>query len=382
MRILFVVSDANCNGGTEILARLLLSELNNSDFECWLLSRFPYRGNNPKILSLDEDDFIKWDKSNKRLFNKLSGSYKSDKIFADGCFRIARRIGAEWIINHTYDLIGAMPYNKGIKIAQIFNWSINGYETNLIHKINEKKGISYIFSRLAFFYLSYRWHKSISNLDMAVILTSSAKTEITKYLNSDSKISIIPDPLAFNSDSKFISNLHNNNLVFVGRLSHEKGVMRLLRIWQLVYKKLPLHELLIFGEGSAKDEMLCYINNNNLPRVRFKGFSTDLKNIYGNADICIMTSDTEGFGMVLIEAMYYGVPCISFDCPISPKEVIGKAGRTVPCFDERSYASTIVEMLNAPQSLAEMQSAAIIQARNYYIGNIINLWKNALLNRQ
>lgn len=75
------------------------------------------------------------------------------------------------------------------------------------------------------------------------------------------------------------------------------------------------------------------------------GYCDNKEQIYKNADLLLMTSSTEGFGLVIIEAMYYGVPCIAFDCPVSPKEVIADSGITIPCFDEDAYAQKLLRSL-------------------------------------
>ena len=111
-----------------------------------------------------------------------------------------------------------------------------------------------------------------------------------------------------------------------------------------------------------------------MEHIEFKGFEKDLEKIYTNADLCLMTSDTEGFGMVLIEAMYYGVPCVSFDCPVSPREIIGDAGVTVPCFDEEAYADAVVNLLQDSERMRTQQQKSIERARDFYIDKVIDKW--------
>ena len=82
--------------------------------------------------------------------------------------------------------------------------------------------------------------------------------------------------------------------------------------------------------------------------------------------------------MVLIEAMYYGVPCISFDCPISPKEIIADAGVTISCFDEDAYANAVIELLNDKDKLKELQQKSIERAKDYYINKVTALWLQML----
>ena len=117
-----------------------------------------------------------------------------------------------------------------------------------------------------------------------------------------------------------------------------------------------------------------YIREQSLTNVVFYGFCNNLESIYPHADLLLMTSDTEGFGMVLIEAMYYGVPCVSFDCPISPKEIISNAGVVVPCFDEEQYAEKVLSLLNERTRLKLYQGLSISRARDFYDDAVIDKW--------
>ena len=110
----------------------------------------------------------------------------------------------------------------------------------------------------------------------------------------------------------------------------------------------------------------------------FKGYCNKLKEIYSNADLLCLTSETEGFGMVIIEAKYFGVPCISFDCPVSPKEIIDNAGLVVPCFDENAYKNKIISLLDNKNLLRTLQLNCIEQAKKYYINNIVARWRELL----
>ena len=380
MRVLFVVSNANKRGGTEILAFNLLHELNRKGYDCFLLSRFLYEGEDDRVISFTKSEFQKWQSLNNNPLNKISGSVLSDSFFRKLVAKYANALEVDWVINHTYDLIAAIPNDKSFNTAQIFNWSINGYEDTLMQNSSQKSFISRQISHFSFYNLTRRWHLKLSSYTRLVVLTDTAHHEI-QALNPQvigNRIVTIPDPINYTEDALNVSTLNNNNIVYVGRLSHEKGVMRLLRIWEKVSLHLPHCSLSIYGEGSAREEMENYVSLHCLQRVKFMGFCVDLKLIYTHADLLLMTSDTEGFGMVLIEAMYYGVPCISFDCPISPKEIIADAGVTIPAFDEEAYADQVVELLGNYGQLLNFQKAAIKRARCFYINKVLNKWMELL----
>lgn len=353
MRVLFIVDNAALNGGTEILARNLAGAFGEAGMECKLVSAVDCRRKG----------------SLKRVLEKLAAEYHAD-----------------WIVNHTYDICHEIPTGGPWKTAQVFNWSVRGYENSVLKIIASKPILMRIPSRILFEFKRWRWHRALAKFTKLVVLTDAAKPEVVA-VNSNiraEQLTTIPDPIMRKSDSEGVSSLKNKQVVFVGRLSAEKGVMRLLRIWEKVHEQLPEYKLNIYGEGHMREAMTTWLREmkergeGEELRVEFKGFEKDLEKLYTGSDLLLMTSDTEGFGMVLIEAMYYGVPCISFDCPISPKEIIGATGVAVPCFDEDAYARAVIDLLKAPARLQELQSAAIWRARDFYIDEVMRKWKYCL----
>ncbi len=375
MSILFVIENANLRGGTEIQSLNLLHALRAAREDVWLLSLVPYEGEDEHVLSLSEEEYTQWTKTTNKIWNKLTFSIFSDCILREILRKKIKDLQPSILVNQTYDIITALPTGK--RVAQVFHWSIVGYEASLKSNIN-KKGL---FSRYLSFFCEcgrrYRRHRILSRISKLIVLSNAATGEL-KTLNTkvrDEQITVIPNFLRICKDSHTLSSLKNENVVFVGRLSHEKGVMRLLRIWKLISHELPHLKLSIYGEGTARSEMETYIRKENLQNVFFCGFCRSLDDIYTHADLLLMTSDTEGFGLVLIEAMYYGVPCVSFDCPISPKEIIADAGITIPCFDEETYAQKIIETLSNEKTLMTLQHKAICRARDFYLDKIIEKWR-------
>lgn len=374
MDILFVVEDANLRGGTEILTFNLVHSLNTGGANVRVLSLVPYQGDDDGVISLSDSEYRKWSNLRNSFLDKLSFCLFSDFVLRKILRAKIREFRPQLLVNQTYDIITALPACENI--AQVFNWSIKGYEDSLLSSIDRKRGLSKILSLIAFKEISWRRHKTLNRIPHLVILSNAAKEELKK-INAkvvDEQISVIPDPLMFSENCQKTSSLENKNIVYVGRLSYEKGVMRLLRIWEYISKELPQYTLSIYGEGYAKGEMVEYIRSHELKNIHFKGFCSDLDKIYSTADLLCMTSETEGFGMVLIEAMYYGVPCISFDCPVSPKEIIADAGVTIPCFDEREYAKQVVTLLKNSTAMAALKTKSIKRAQCFYIEEIAEKW--------
>ena len=138
MKVLFIISDANLKGGTELFAFNLLHELNRNGIECKLLSINIYIGNDPNVISLSHTTTRKYCMLFNSPIDKLSGHIFSDRFLRKQVQKIASDGRFDWIVNHTYDLCAAIPKCSSIKTAQVFNWSIAGYEKTIIHNVRQK----------------------------------------------------------------------------------------------------------------------------------------------------------------------------------------------------------------------------------------------------
>ena len=74
----------------------------------------------------------------------------------------------------------------------------------------------------------------------------------------------------------------------------------------------------------------------------------NIEEIYKKAALFLFTSRAEGFGMVLLEAMAFGIPCISYDCPSGPRDIIenGKNGLLIENNDWKTYSQVLEKLIN------------------------------------
>ena len=121
------------------------------------------------------------------------------------------------------------------------------------------------------------------------------------------------------------ASLKNKKLISVGRLSPEKGYLDLLRLYSKLCVDYPEWTLDIVGDGVEREKLEKYISKNNLEgKVILHGFQGKevIDDLLDQSSIYIMTSFTESFGIVLIEAMSHGVPCIAYDSAEGAREII------------------------------------------------------------
>jgi glycosyltransferase involved in cell wall biosynthesis len=143
-----------------------------------------------------------------------------------------------------------------------------------------------------------------------------------------------------------------------GRLVAVKDHRTLLR----AFAALPgFARLQIFGEGPLEPELRAYAAELGIAgRVLFAGYVTDPSTCYAAADLFVLSSTSEGFGNVLIEAMAAGVPVVSTDAPHGPREILGdgKFGALTPVGDAGALATAMADMLRQPIARDILQQRA------------------------
>lgn len=153
----------------------------------------------------------------------------------------------------------------------------------------------------------------------------------------------------------------------VGRLDYQKGFDKLIQAWKLVKEDSELSDwkLDIFGQGEWKDKLLNEIKEYELEdSLEIHAPTTDIGQEYVSSSILVMSSNYEGFPMVMIEAMACGVPVVSFAFKCGPKDIIRhqENGLIVPEGDIVALAKALSFMMkdNALRAYCSQNAREII----------------------
>lgn len=182
--------------------------------------------------------------------------------------------------------------------------------------------------------------RSNKNLDYLVLVSNSLRKYYAKELLK-SKCKVVYIPNVIDGIPQKIAPLDEKRLISVGRLSPEKGFIDLLKMFNILHKKHSDWRLEIIGDGVEKERLAKYIRDHDLNEfVTLHGFRDKdyIDKLLHKSSIYLLTSYTESFGIVLIEAMSHGVPCIAFDSAEGARELI-QSGKNGYLIKNRSYSA-------------------------------------------
>lgn len=213
----------------------------------------------------------------------------------------------------------------------------------------------------------------LKRLDRFVVLTERDRKAWTELGN----VIVIPNPLPMLPTEK--SALSQKRVLCVGRYSHEKGIDLLLRAWRDVQDKYPDWRLTVFGAGDSEPYVqLATKLQVDMSRCDLCGVTSNIGDEYLNSSILVCSSRFEGFGMVLLEAMAYGVPVVSFDCPHGPRAIIsdGIDGLLAQNGNVSDLANAMSKVMRDDELRRHLADGAVNKARQYDISVIGKQWKN------
>jgi len=138
-------------------------------------------------------------------------------------------------------------------------------------------------------------------------------------------------------------------IISVGRLTEAKNHQLLIEAIHLLSKKRAVR-LLIIGEGHLRDDLQQQIDRLGLAHlIQLPGFKLNPVSWINAADLFVLSSDYEGFGVVLVEALAAGATIVSTDCDYGPAEILEDTyGYLVPVGDAPALAAKMEFAIDHP----------------------------------
>lgn len=225
------------------------------------------------------------------------------------------------------------------------------------------------------FTLLKEWRKrlSIRHYDAFVVLTH---IDAAKWRGLDN-IHVIPNAIPFIPSTK--SDCSNHRIIAVGRLTAIKGFDLLIEAWRRLGTSTGDWTLEIYGTGEDYPKLMQQISHGRLSSsVKIHPPVKDIASRYAESSIYAMASRYEGFGLVLIEAMACGVPCVSFACECGPAEIIsdGEDGCLVPTGDIDALAAKILMLMQDDRLRKSMGQKARDNVARFMPDKVMKQWED------
>ena len=216
--------------------------------------------------------------------------------------------------------------------------------------------------------------QAVKPLERLVVLTDADKAAWEKA--GCTNVTVIPNPCSLDGQKVSIKSAKSKTILAVGRLHEQKGFDLLLQAWKPIEKTYSDWSLRIVGEGPKRAELEAQIESQGLKRVVLAGATNNVLDEYEAASIFVLSSRYEGLPLALIEAMWSGLPCIAFDCPQGPAELLAEdRGWLVPNGDIAELTAQIAYALSHPEeALKRAQKAQSFAQTTYSEAAIMPQW--------
>lgn len=389
---ILIMSRLMTSGGAERVASNLASQLNTGNDKAWLVvfdgSNATYTTNAPLIdLKLP---------MKKGILKKI--------IWYIKCINKIIKLKRKLKITHSIsflnepDLINVLTPCRAKCLVSVRN-NRSSLNKNFLTKIKDK----WVFQKA----------------DKVIALSEGVKEDLYKnYGVPENKVKVIYNACDKNIIEKqalLIDNDYENELICngktiitAGRLTEQKGQWHLIRAFSEVVKKVPESQLLILGQGAKKEYLEGLISDLGLENsIKLLGYQKNPYYFMKRADIFVFSSLFEGFGNILLEAMACGLPIISTDCKVGPRELLAPGtsykecvvdsileaenGVLVPVCDGKEYqakepltneekimASAIVKLIESDILLEHYCERSNTRINDFSVERIILQWQSVL----
>ncbi|HEX4876592.1 MAG TPA: glycosyltransferase family 4 protein [Chitinophagaceae bacterium] len=333
---------------------------------------FARKGNQVTLIILDETDksFYPIDPSIKIIQVPLSFGITKEgniitrkmKLLTDvlKLKRILRETKPDIIISTEYPFTVAAVLTGTQKKARLFAWEHHHHAW-----LQKNKFWTTLYTN------------ACKRLDGIICLNKLEATYYEKFC----PVHIIPNFIENRSGN--LSSCNAKQIVSVGWLIPRKGIDLMLAAAKMVLTKHPDWTWKLIGDGEMKPEVLDFIEKENLQGRFILQLPVNelIESEYLSSSIFVLSSRFEAFPMVLLEAMSYGLPCVSFDCPSGPSDIICDDidGLLVEKENIEKLSSAISSLIDFEQKRKEMGTQAAKNIQRFAPDTVYQLWKEKVI---
>ena len=268
--------------------------------------------------------------------------------------------------------------------APSFNGRIQTINIQLSKCKNPVKQIILKAKREVFKYVTsmamrYIYKKS----DMFFVLSESYKDEFSRFtgVKDIRKLDVMTNPVTIDTTGfVYHEGLKEKEIIYIGRLDFvQKRVHRIIETWNYIEEQFPDWHLTIVGDGEDRANLENYTLVLGLKHVTFEGFKPPI-DYYKRSSILLLTSDFEGFPLVLAESMSFGVIPMVYHTFAAVDDIIedGKDGIIIPYspdgFKAEETSHKLSMLMKNNNQRNKMAIAAIKKSHNFSIDKIYQEW--------
>ena len=283
-------------------------------------------------------------------YKLIPGCERRDKIFARSVDKyISQNIGQPDIILSNLDRTDSILSNSKLpNIIYIIHNTVS-----LLYKFNKNCDAEQLKKRMVEIYTKHP----------CVCVSEGAEKDFIKSFGHITPTTAIHNPIDKDSIQKqadaFIPE-YQNYIIHVGSFKDAKRHDILIKAYAKTDQSMPL---LLLGQGKHKSEIERLVTELGLEKkVVFLGFRDNPFPYIKHAQFKILTSDWEGFALVIAEALALGTPVISTNCPSGPSELLPEIN-LMPMGDIDTIAEKMRQAMNNPQKFHAPFNESLMPAR-------------------
>lgn len=350
---------------TDFSVAFMTYEQGNIEFPFKLSKEIKYYNCNASIAKREQYSFKTW-------IPKFLGT---KRIFKRNLDAVLKKQDPDIILCTTYsfDILDTIiSCCKNIDKKIIIESHVEA-STVLMSSKNKYNKYLYYFSLLFDHYIL----KQINKADCITTLTNNDALFFQKY---NKNIVVIPNILTIQPIK--VKDYNAKKLIAAGRYTYQKGFDLLIKAWSIVIQQHNDWILTFWGNGDFSEYKHLAQELEIESSIIFNHATNDIAKEFADSSIFVLSSRFEGFGLVLTEAMSCGLPCVAFDCPYGPSEIIQNNidGILVKNQDINQLASKICYLIENAQKRKELGEQAAINVQRYSADNVMKRWINLLNN--